>query len=123
MIAASKQYADDLRACRTAYLIPIPHVFLSGRDCYALRCAVTHQGSDQTDRQAARDALTRFQFVVSKPSILVHNNLHGDMLQLDLREFCNDICVAVEAWVTQTAGDPGIEDEKSRLLKIYQFDF
>lgn len=35
----------------------IPHVFPSGSNCYALRCAVMHQGSNRIDGKAAADAL------------------------------------------------------------------
>jgi hypothetical protein len=100
----------------------VPHVSLSGRDCYALRCAITHQGSDQTDRQAAADAVRKFEFVgTSVDAIRFHNNLSGDKLQLDVRKFCNGICSAVEAWEAQTSGDPTIEAEKARLLKFLRF--
>ena len=35
-----------------------PHVFLHGEDCYALRCAVLHEGADDIVTQRARVALT-----------------------------------------------------------------
>jgi hypothetical protein len=99
--------------------LPQPYVLLSAPDCYALRCALTHQGSGQTDRQKAADALTRFEFRVSPPPTYVHMNQDNGTLQLDVAVFCSDICTAVEAWEAQTAGDPGIEAEKSKLLKIH----
>lgn len=120
-IASITRYIADTAAWMDRQPL-IPYVSLSGRDCYALRCAITHQGSDQTDRQAAADVLRRFEFVASSiDAINFHNNLSGDQLQLDVTKFCNEICEAVIAWEAQTSGDPGIEAEKSRLLKILRF--
>ena len=38
--------------------------FLSGRDCYALRCAFLHEGREEIITQRAREVLDRFQFTV-----------------------------------------------------------
>ena len=108
--------------CHTYMARPkIPHVFLSARDCYALRCAMTHEGSDQTDRHRAADAVKRFEFVISPPGSCIHMNRHDDRLQLDVAVFCHDICTAVEAWEAATIDNPQIIAEKARLLSIVPF--
>ena len=114
---AVKAYHEAIRAFRERPLEPF--VFLSGSDCYALRCAVIHQGSDQTDRQTAADALKAFEFVVSGSNSF-HMNKMNDKLQLHVPTFCNDICEAVEMWDAQTADNPDITAEKSRMLKIFR---
>ena len=74
-------------------------VLLSGSDCYALRCALSHQGSDDISTQRARDALNKFQFVASGGRR--HLNLDIDRarertaLQLDVGVFCEGVCLAV----------------------------
>src|SRR6266851_8533311 len=50
------------------------HVFLSGEDCYALRCSYLHEGGDNIMRQRARAALESFRFVAPRPGFTVHNN-------------------------------------------------
>ena len=113
-IASITRYIADTAAWMDRQPL-IPYVSLSGRDCYALRCAITHQGSDQTDRQAAADVLRRFEFVASSiDAINFHNNLSGDQLQLDVTKFCNEICEAVIAWEAQTSA---IRGSKSREVK------
>jgi hypothetical protein len=76
----------------------VEHVFLSGADCYALRCALLHEGSDSTERQRARQALTRFRFVAPRPGIELHCNQVNSLLQLQVDIFCEDICEGVEEW-------------------------
>lgn len=95
-----------------------PKVFLGGADCFALRCALLHEGSDQIDRQRAKRALEAFQFVVHKGNIRLRSNSKGSCLQLDLEIFCNQIADAVDAWSIKVANDPAVQGEMARLLKI-----
>lgn len=75
------------------------HVFLSGDDCYALRCAYLHEGSDDITLQRARDALDRFRMVVSPPGSVFHNNRVNSKLQLDVAHFCRDILSGIHQWL------------------------
>ncbi len=101
------------------YTAHAEHVFLSGADCYALRCALLHEGSDSTERQRARQALTQFRFVVPRPGDTVHCNQVGSLLQLQVDLFCEDICEGVEEWSKRTL-IPGSEPHGrlSELLTI-----
>lgn len=71
------------------------HVFLSGKDCYALRCAMLHEGGSDITTQQCREALDRFHFTVS---VGAHCNQINNILQLDVFTFCNDVCQSVESW-------------------------
>jgi hypothetical protein len=84
------------------------HVFLSGEDCYALRCALSHQGSDRL-RQRARDALRRFVFTVEGEKVLSHMNKGGDELQVDVIQFCQTIIARVDEWNIAKAADPIVQ--------------
>lgn len=55
-------YDEYLRPTYTARVGPErrEHVFLSGADCYALRCSYLHEGSAEIGLQRAREALDRF---------------------------------------------------------------
>jgi len=77
-------------------------VFLSGGDCYALRCSVLHEGRDETEHQRARDVLTRFQFVAPRGrNWIVHCNMVDSKLQLQLDIFCRDVCSGACTWLSQ----------------------
>ena len=70
------------------------HVFLSGNDCYALRCAMLHEGESNIASQQCREVLERFHFTV----VGSHCNQINSVLQLDVPTFCTDVCNAVESW-------------------------
>lgn len=100
---------------------------MAGGDFYALRCAYLHQGEFQVGEQSARDILNRFHLTAPGPGSM-HNNLSGEMdaqgkitnavLQLSVDKFCEEICVAVEAWLADVDGDARIQDEIDGLGKL-----
>lgn len=73
---------------------PIPHVFLNGNDCYALRCSMLHEGGTDITTQQCRAVLDKFHFTV----VGAHCNQFNSSLQLDVPTFCKDVCDAVERW-------------------------
>lgn len=95
------------------------HIFLSGKDCYALRCAVLHEGSDEIVTQAARDALESFRFVAPTRGFVIHNNQHDDQLQVQVDIFCLDICEGVERWFAESATDDGLTSRVGGLMKVH----
>ncbi|MGA4838294.1 hypothetical protein [Streptomyces sp. G45] len=74
-------------------------IFLSGNDCYALRCALLHEGSTDTSTHSAREALSRFHFCTPGQ---FNNGLHciqiNDALVLMVDEFARDVLDAARAW-------------------------
>lgn len=96
-----------------------PQVFLSGRDCYALRCAFSHEGREDVSEQRARDVLSRFTFNTPHPNISIHCNRINDSLQLDVEEFATDICEAVEVWAAKNRWDPEISSRMAGLVTIH----
>lgn len=92
--------------------------FLSGNDCYALRCALLHEGADNITRQRAREALERFQFLVPPRGTILHNNLVNTKLQLQVEVFSDDIRRAVITWLEATKSDPVKAAACNDLLKI-----
>ena len=74
------------------------HKFLSGDDCYALRCSLLHEGRVEIFHQRARDVLDRFQFVAPRPGRTVHCNQVNTKLQLQVDIFCRDICKGIATW-------------------------
>jgi hypothetical protein len=111
------RYTGEIGPSRTK------HVFLSGSDCYALRCALLHEGSDQTTRQRAKQALSAFRFVVPRPGWAVHNNQVNATLQLQVDIFCRDVCAGVAVWqeaVLATSKD--VQARTTELLTVEIMD-
>jgi hypothetical protein len=99
------------------------HVFLNGDDCYALRCAVLHQGSDDITEQRARQVISRFRFV--EPGIndtIYHRNTIDDVLNLDVYFFCEELCQGVEAWLQAVQAHPVVMTRVAALMRIEQVD-
>jgi hypothetical protein len=105
-----------------------PIVSMTGGDFYALRCAFLHQGEFDLQGQTARKILA--DFVLISPKVAnMHNNLSASTidsdgkfingtLQLRVDTFCEEICAAVEAWLTDVTDDLRIQNEINSLGKI-----
>lgn len=99
----------------------VPHVFLGGDDCYALRCAVLHEGADNIVGQRARKALE--EFVFSAPPTgggMIHCNQVDSKLQLQVDIFCLDVCAGVEEWVQEVARkDAAVNGRMAGLMLVH----
>lgn len=98
------------------------HTFLTGDDCYALRCSYLHEGGGDIAHQKIRKALDDFHF--SAPlgaGISVHRNRYNNTLQLQVDTFCLEIADAVDAWTQSVASDEGIQERMSSLLIIHDW--
>ena len=99
------------------------HVFLSGTDCYALRCAVLHEGVDSTERQRAKQALTKFHFVAPRPGLVNHCNQFNNALQLQVDIFCTDVCSGVERWEAEVLNASSeVQSRTSELLRVHSLE-
>lgn len=108
------KYTSEIGAAREE------HVFLSGNDLYALRCAVLHEGSDSTIEQRARESLEKFFLVEPPQDGLLHCNQLGVMLQLQVDILCRDICLSVREWIDELGHDDKIHARIASLMTIHQ---
>ncbi len=88
--------------------------FLSGSDCYALRCALLHEGTDEVLRQRARDVVTRFAFSTTG----CHCCMVESVLLLNVQAFCAELCTGTRAWIQDVASNPDIQDRLRELLQV-----
>jgi len=96
------------------------HTFLSGKDCYALRCSLLHEGSSNIKEQSAKDVLDDFMFVAPPKSGSVHCNQFNQKLQLQVDIFCNDILRGLKQWIKDIDKDPVKQSNLRNLMKIHQ---
>jgi hypothetical protein len=102
--------------------------FLSGNDCYALRCSYLHEGSDNVEGQRASEAVDHFFFKTNgSHRVKISNSTVGDtrydnkdLLQLSAFKFCNDIVDGAEAWLLALAVNQDVQDRLSKLLVIHE---
>jgi len=101
-------------------------IFLSGEDCYALRCSFLHEGKDDITEQKARGILEEFMFMTEGPhcNLSQNNYVNGKrtktFLQLRVDRFCSDICVAVKQWLKDVSSNKKIMEELNNTIKIYK---
>lgn len=92
--------------------------WLSAADTYALRCALLHEGGDDISQQRARETLDRIIFVLPTEDVGRHRVRTGTRVMLKVDVFCEDVCVGVEQWLADIAGDPAIEARMNELILI-----
>ena len=107
--------------------------FLSGHDCYAFRCSLLHEGHGNieersaSDKQRQNDVLHRFEFIDNGPHCNLVSNCHfGDpkydgknILQLSVKDFCQDMIGAAKEWLNDSA----VIKDLSEMLVIHEKEF
>ena len=96
------------------------HKFLSGSDCYALRCALLHQGTDEIGEQDAREALDSFHFTEPPRSGCIHMNQSGKVLQIQVDKFASEMIQAIRSWLSDISCDTEKQRRLSMLMRIHQ---
>ena len=95
-------------------------IFMTGKDCYALRCALLHEGHQDLRTQKAYERLQKIDFVVPKSGKIRHKiNFSNIEFQLEVDKFCLDICDGAEKWLSDVSGKQEIQGRMNKLFKIY----
>lgn len=79
--------------------------FLTSGDCWALRCSLLHEGTDEITTQKSREVLSRFKFTTQD----MHRGKMNDVLVLNVAAFCSEMIAAVGAWIAATKSDSKIQ--------------
>lgn len=101
-----------------------PFAYLTGDDCYALRCALLHQASHDIRDQAAQKVLSDFRFRYPMAEGRFHRIYCGftsgrQSLALQVDIFCKDICDGVRDWATATSFPSTVpQDRLDNMLEI-----
>ncbi len=96
------------------------HTFLSGNDCYALRCALLHEGVEEIGEQRVQEVLDRFYFTEPPGSGTVHLNQIGNVLQLQVDKFVEELISGIRQWLVDIEGDEEKQDKLAKLMKVHR---
>jgi hypothetical protein len=105
------------------------YISLTGEECYQLRCAYLHEGSDDITNPKSiwGTVITKFHFRTPKYAQdgskggNVHNNLSNDyILQLQIDIFGRDILDGVNEWMNSILSDDPRHQMLTSRLKIYE---
>jgi hypothetical protein len=95
-------------------------LFMTGKDCYALRCALLHEGHQDLRTQKANEKLQKIHFVVPRKEQNRHKiNFSNIEFQLEVDKFCLDICASAEQWLHDVSSNQYVQDRMKHLFKIY----
>lgn len=96
---------------------------VSGKDFYYLRCSLLHQGIADISNKDGRDVLDYFIFLTEGPHInFISGNINGKevtLLQLNVQEFCKDICKSVEKWLADNSVNTLIQERIRKTIEIH----
>jgi hypothetical protein len=119
--SSGSRYADWFEAN-----VPRYKGFISGNDCYALRCALLHQGKDNTLEQKKREMLEHYVFLTDSNSHCtlfencIFNGVEKSFLQLNVQIFCKDLCACVETWLASMSTSSDIQSRLKDTIKIHE---
>ncbi len=95
-------------------------IFMSGGDCYALRCALLHEGRDDiASQRARRKVISKFAFSTTG----AHCCKIDGLLILNVQVFCFQICQGVKTWNEDYKGDAHVQSGMAELLTIQNQGF
>ncbi len=100
--------------------------YLSGKDSYALRCAVLHEGISNIEKQKAKEVLDIFAFISDGAHLTKFSNCYfGDsrydgkeFLQLSVKKFCTDFVEAARTWLRDQPSNKDFTD----MIEIHEGD-
>ena len=122
--SSSKRYAEWFdKYLGSMYTKPVGdmvHTFLSGNDCYALRCALLHEGLEEIGEQRAQEVLECFYFTEPPGFGTVHRNQRGNVLQLQVDEFVKELISGIRQWLVDIEGDEEKQDKLAKLMKVHR---
>lgn len=98
--------------------------FLSGDDCYALRCSLLHQGKGDISNQKMKDILEHYIFLTSGShcnlfkDIVINGGPKESFLQLNVARFCTEMCDAVSQWIVSMQNNKNITNRVNESIVI-----
>ena len=73
-----------------------------------------HEGTDDITTQRAQEVLTKFEFV----TMGMHRIKIGEMLALNVAKFCEEICLAIEAWYDPIRNYPEVLSQMQKIIQV-----
>jgi hypothetical protein len=94
-------------------------IYMTGKDCYALRCALLHEGHQDLREQKPSEKLQKINFIVPNYKTNRHKiNFSNIEYQLEVDKFCLDICSGAKQWLSDVSTTDEIQGRSKKLLEI-----
>lgn len=89
-------------------------VFLSSKDCYALRCSILHSGTDDISDNDVEATLSKVTFA----TLQMHNIRLGDQLILDPGKFAMSMVNGARKWLSDVASDSDVRMRLRMMVSV-----
>lgn len=89
-------------------------VFMSGTDCYALRCSFLHAGMDDVSDQKVAEVLQKFHFTTRA----THRIRIGNVLVLSVSKFCEEMIGAANDWLAEHVDDAEVQTRLGIMVEV-----
>lgn len=89
----------------------------SAKDCWKLRNACLHQGSDSDVEMTFKRI--HFNEPNSNNTWEIHCNIINNVLQFQIDTFCKDLCNSVEKWLDDVESDNLVRKRMNALMKVH----
>lgn len=103
------------------------YMSMSGIECYAMRCALLHQGKDNINDQpiSSKTVLEDFLWISNGRHMIRFENCNVDgkeinLLQLSVDTFCHDFCSSVKKWETLMSTNKAVADKMMKMIQIHE---
>lgn len=107
-------FADNLEVVYTRNVGDEVVVFMAASDCWALRCSLLHAGSLDISAEKSREILSKFVFTTKN----FHRIYTGDVLTLNVEQFCSEVCTAVDGWYKSCRTQEQVVSSISNIISI-----
>ncbi|QFH65064.1 hypothetical protein FR773_10120 [Leclercia adecarboxylata] len=84
----------------------------TAEDCYQFRCKCLHQGITR------REGFEEFEVSETLNGSVIHMNSFNGVIQIQVSQFCEDMCKAVEKWILDMQDRPAITLRMRDLISI-----
>lgn len=98
---------------------------LSGKDCYALRCSLIHEGQTDIEAQNSREVINYFSFTPKGTHLMsMSDNSFGSsdddkhIVLMSVFQFATDMIKSCEDWLVVAEKDDEIKNRLNSLLDI-----
>jgi hypothetical protein len=90
--------------------------FVTGEDCYGLRCAMLHQARFEPHMGSYK----RILFIEpGATSAVVHNNVMNDALNIDVERFVGDMLAGARSWLKTAEATPEYQANQGKMMQRY----
>lgn len=117
-----EKYAEWFNNCVAHKHVAWGKQWLTGEDCYKIRCAMLHQGrSDHS-----KISYSSVRFMIKQPNTAIVGgtiSISDETLYIDLPQFCRNIVQSAYDWLEEVENDPLFKKNSESFAELFTLSF